>query len=120
MNALIFMMFPVQIICTKNRNMERERIVMKKFKSILSVMLAGTMLAGFTACGSSTGNQSSASSSTDNSTSAASNPTSSGDSIKVGILHSQSGTMASTNSRYCSTISIAISFFSFVITRPMS
>ena len=94
MNALIFMMFPVQIICTKNRNMERERIVMKKFKSILSVMLAGTMLAGFTACGSGAGNQSSAASTTDNSTSAVSNSTSSGDSIKVGILHSQSGTMA--------------------------
>ncbi len=67
---------------------------MKKVKSLLSVMLAGTMLAGFTACGSSTGNQSATASSTDNLTSAANSSTSSGDTIKVGILHSQSGTMA--------------------------
>ena len=52
------------------------------------------MLSGFTACGSSTVNQSATASSTDILTSAANSSTSSEGTIKVGILHSQSGTMA--------------------------
>lgn len=64
---------------------------MKKCKSLISILLCGAMVMGLSSCANSGGGSSGTASGT---AAASSQSSSSGDTVKVGILHSQSGTMA--------------------------
>lgn len=65
----------------------------KYLKSAVSFMLAGTMLFGLTACSGGAIAEAGSTGKTDK-TEETAKSSSSGDTVKVGILHSQSGTMA--------------------------
>lgn len=84
---------------------ERVVIMKKKFSSIIAVLAAGAMMTGLTACGGSSGEGASGSTAAD---SGAAAPAASGDTVTVGILHSQSGTMAMAEAPMIQAVQMAI------------
>lgn len=80
--------------------------IKEKITAVTSVILAGAMIAGLTSCGAQTeGGSDTASTGSSQSSSA---PAASGDTVSVGILHSQSGTMAMAEAPMIEAVEMAI------------